>query len=140
MSEGSLSIKWAALYEGSYTAETLPAYQPKGYAAEMAECQRYYQLIPRRTHIPGVTNNATSFGAKHQIKPMRIAPTVSIPSGENVSIYTSEFSATTGGYSLQHASQMNQFTLDVALNVGSFVAYKPGLITFPVDIALSADL
>lgn len=33
---------WAALYEGSYTANTLPAYQPKGYAAELAECQRYY--------------------------------------------------------------------------------------------------
>ena len=34
---------WAALYEGSYTAETLPPYVPKGYAAELAECQRYYR-------------------------------------------------------------------------------------------------
>lgn len=33
---------WAALYEGSYTADTLPPYVPKGYAAELAECQRYY--------------------------------------------------------------------------------------------------
>ena len=38
---------WAALYEGSYTADTLPAYQPKGYSAELAECQRYY-IIGRR--------------------------------------------------------------------------------------------
>ena len=36
---------WAALYEGSYTAETLPPYVPKGYAAELAECQRYYELV-----------------------------------------------------------------------------------------------
>ena len=36
---------WAALYEGSYTADTLPAYQPKGYAAELAECQRYYYAV-----------------------------------------------------------------------------------------------
>ena len=36
---------WAALYEGEYTAETLPEYQPKGYGAELAECQRYYQKI-----------------------------------------------------------------------------------------------
>ena len=36
------SFLWAALYEGSYTAETLPPYVPKGYAAELAECQRYY--------------------------------------------------------------------------------------------------
>ena len=34
---------WAALYEGSYTAETLPPYVPKGYAAEFAECRRYYK-------------------------------------------------------------------------------------------------
>ena len=38
------TYKWAALYEGSYTAETLPPYVPKGYAAELAECQRY--LVP----------------------------------------------------------------------------------------------
>lgn len=37
-------IEWAALYEGEYTAETLPEYNPKGYGAELAECQRYYQI------------------------------------------------------------------------------------------------
>lgn len=31
-------LKWAALYEGSYTADTLPPYVPKGYAAELAAC------------------------------------------------------------------------------------------------------
>lgn len=35
-------VEWAAIYEGEYTAETLPEYQPKGYGAELAECQRYY--------------------------------------------------------------------------------------------------
>lgn len=29
---------WAALYEGSYTADTLPPYVPNGYAAELAAC------------------------------------------------------------------------------------------------------
>ena len=38
------TVAWAALYEGEYTAETLPEYQPKGYGAELAECQRYYQI------------------------------------------------------------------------------------------------
>ena len=32
------TIVWAALYEGSYTADTLPPYVPKGYAAELAAC------------------------------------------------------------------------------------------------------
>ena len=36
-------VRQIALYEGYYTADTLPEYQPKGYAAELAECQRYYQ-------------------------------------------------------------------------------------------------
>lgn len=36
-------IRWAALYEGAYDASTLPAYQPKGYAAEEAECRRYFR-------------------------------------------------------------------------------------------------
>lgn len=38
----TITVEWAALYEGSYDASTLPAYQPKGYAAELAECQRYF--------------------------------------------------------------------------------------------------
>ena len=36
---------WAALYEGSYTADTLPPYVPKGYATELAECRRYAKRI-----------------------------------------------------------------------------------------------
>lgn len=40
-------LVWAALYEGEYTAETLPEYQPKGYGAELAECKRYYQKFSR---------------------------------------------------------------------------------------------
>ena len=41
----TVNILWAALYEGEYTADTLPAYQPKGYTAELMECRRYYQVI-----------------------------------------------------------------------------------------------
>ena len=37
------AIEWAALYEGEYTLDTLPEYQPKGYGAELAECRRYYR-------------------------------------------------------------------------------------------------
>lgn len=39
------NVQWAALYEGEYTAETLPEYQSKGYGAELAECQRYANLL-----------------------------------------------------------------------------------------------
>lgn len=42
---------WAALYEGSYTADTLPPYVPKGYEAELAECRRYYSDLGRRDAV-----------------------------------------------------------------------------------------
>ena len=42
---------WAALYEGAYDASTLPPYAPKGYAAELAECQRYY--LPLNNQLLG---------------------------------------------------------------------------------------
>lgn len=71
---GSVHIKWAALYEGEYTAETLPKYQPKGYGAELAECQRYYlHEIGGGTGI--VTSTFMTLSLPIPMK-MRIAPSV----------------------------------------------------------------
>ena len=39
---GKMEAVWAALYEGEYTAETLPPYVPRTYTQELLECQRYY--------------------------------------------------------------------------------------------------
>lgn len=36
--ETRVACKYVALYEGEYTAETLPEYQPKGYANELLAC------------------------------------------------------------------------------------------------------
>ena len=41
----SLSVCWAALYEGTYTADTLPSYRPRAASVELLECQRYYYAI-----------------------------------------------------------------------------------------------
>ena len=45
------TFAWAALYEGGYTADTLPKYQPKGYGAEMVECMRYFTVIPNNMFL-----------------------------------------------------------------------------------------
>lgn len=68
------AVRWAALYEGAYTAETLPAYVYKGYAAELAECRRYYQTAYRvyGTSIGNVSREAIMLSP-----PMRVTPTVS---------------------------------------------------------------
>lgn len=41
----TFKVEWMALYEGEYTADTLPPYVPKGYTEELAECQRYFVRI-----------------------------------------------------------------------------------------------
>lgn len=72
---------WAALYEGNYTAETLPPYVPKGYAAELAECQRYFYKM--KSHWKWVSAGICETSTKAYIpivlpREMRIVPTVSI--------------------------------------------------------------
>ena len=56
-------IAWAALYEGTFTQETMPEYRPKGYGAELVECQRYFQFIPNLVRFAnvGVSLNALDF-------------------------------------------------------------------------------
>lgn len=39
---GSKDIVHVGLYEGDYTIDTIPEYQPKGYGAELLECMRYF--------------------------------------------------------------------------------------------------
>ena len=82
--EHTKNIVWAALYEGSYDASTLPAYQPKGYAAEFAECQRYFERLGvASSDILGAVAFAKS-GAKSVLisikyQPKRIgSPTISL--------------------------------------------------------------
>ena len=60
------TIAAAALYEGSYTADTLPAYVPKGYAAELAACQQRFHVY--------ATENARPSDALDCCPPMILAP------------------------------------------------------------------
>ena len=71
-------IRACALYEGEYTADTLPPYAPKGYEVELIACQRYYT---RGTYILA---HEFSSGLKIALTsvvypvPMRVTPTVYI--------------------------------------------------------------
>lgn len=75
-------FEWVALYEGEYTAETLPEYQPKGYGAELAECQRYYQVLPFKL-MTATSENKVLPGREYKV-PMRVVPTATIftPAGD----------------------------------------------------------
>ena len=72
---------WAALYEGEYTADTLPVYLPKGYAAELLECQRYYyRLVGYWKHAAmGMCTSSTKACIPVRLPvSMRAEPTVTI--------------------------------------------------------------
>ena len=80
---------WAALYEGSYTADTLPPYVPKGYAAELAECLRYFERLgstfsEQIGNIVYVASGAKSVVCSLQCSRKRIKhPSVSISGADN---------------------------------------------------------
>ena len=76
ITSGGGVIKWAALYEGSYTAETLPPYVPKGYAAELAECQRYFRKGAQAVTIGILYGSGSLFSLS--APRMRIHPTVTL--------------------------------------------------------------
>ena len=92
---------WAALYEGTYTADTLPPYVPKGYAAEQAECRRYAKRI--KGALAGIAHGYESGKAYATIftsgPEMRIVPSVDdyskikIINGE---YYSNSFTSITG--------------------------------------------
>ena len=73
-SGGTAKIVWAALYEGSYTADTLPAYQPKGYAAELAECMRYFERIGSAESVMLSNTVYAGSGAKAFVFSIKYAP------------------------------------------------------------------
>ena len=80
-----IQIYWAALYEGSYTAETLPEYGPKGYGSELAECQRYYYKASYQYAVtPYYFATTERYYSITFPVTMRIAPSViyNNPSGE----------------------------------------------------------
>lgn len=66
------TIRWAALYEGKYTAETLPPYVPREYVTEFAACRRFYR--PKMEYLLRCYANGYLFGEKFS-EPMRLDPT-----------------------------------------------------------------
>ena len=80
-------IQWAALYEGEYTAETLPEYQPKGYGAELLACERYFvsMSIGYAPFGAGYGNSNTTVRVLITVPvEMRVAPSVYFPEGIGV--------------------------------------------------------
>ena len=85
----SLTLRWAALYEGEYTRDNLPEYQAKGFGAELAECRcYYYRILGNNKWIAtgaAVNTNEVRISIKLPTA-MRIFPTVTIADAEQIRI------------------------------------------------------
>lgn len=131
------NIVWAALYEGSYDASTLPAYQPKGFAAELAECQRYYQFIPEQTSCVFSTSAQSNkyFASSINFPQMRIAPTVSLKKDSNGYIGVVQGVAFVSASEFDFAYKLNGTLLPATTNAN----YAGKVMSF-YGIELNADL
>lgn len=85
----SINFIWAAMYEGEYTADNLPPYVPKGYTAELAECQRRFVNVANGIAYGVATVNGRFIVTLPLNSPIidDIVPTVSITSA--MWLYTS---------------------------------------------------
>lgn len=128
-------VHWAALYEGEYTVKTLPPYVPKGYAAELAECLRYYRKIKSNNEtFAGYAANGTAY-AFIPLQTMRIAPTVT---GGGKFYYTlGSAQGTTTETATAHNTNANRVVVKCAVSVTGVCT---GVITPQGDIDISADL
>lgn len=134
------TIVWAALYEGEYTADTLPPYQPKGYAVELAECQRYYQVLPETSScIFSISpQSGRYFSNSFALNPMRASPNVTFVTDDNGNIGIVQ------GVSLVSASEINIVYNDRVKNgillLSTTNAAYAGLVMSFNGIQFSADL
>ena len=115
-------LKWAALYSGVYTAATMPEYQPKGYGAELLECQRYFRLLK----IGGAVNG-NYIGYRIPLSPaMRTNPSTT---GININTTSGPATITAGGYSAE--SDCVRVDVYIGSDADKWWTW---------DVALSADL
>ena len=147
-------IKNVRLFKGAYTANNMPNYHPKGYGAELAECQRYFQSAKYAKGASGsgaycfgfTTNGTTTCYAVIQLQnALRAIPTVSIKGDIDIlQISTNTNVATTPagvepsairymGSVIQVGLPSNGVTLPTN-DVFRIVFYAPSEIQFSADL------
>ena len=128
-------VRWAAIYEGEYTAETLPPYVPKGYAAELAECLRYYRRVTATNEtFAGYCANGVSY-CMIPLQTMRMKPSL-VPSGKFY--YTlGNKQGTTTATATAHSANVNRAIIKCAITETGILT---GTISPQGDIDISADL
>ena len=130
------TYRWAALYRGEYTADTLPEFVPKGYAAEMLACQRYYIRI-KSYQVAGQTLTTGLRVSFTLPTAMRVTPTLTLKSaGTVIAVGTKDVAVTAASVNSMVGNRIQVYitfasTSGWSNQVGTWVAG---------DFELSADL
>lgn len=147
----SLRIDWVALYRGTYTAETTPEYSYRGYAAELAECQRYFYRIRGVSDDSGIrqavavglsTSNQISYYSIRLPQAMRAMPSITSPEALHININglsnvaaSSSWTAADGFYDFFVLRVMTALASGATAGAPAFLMLKGG-----ENIDFSADL
>lgn len=126
--ENRLFVEWAALYEGSYTADTLPPYVPKDFATELAECNRYYKVLNIYISpwlIEGA--NIRRYGISYD--PMRIAPTATVSGLKEYATWT-DLESTFNPYN----SKSDRLLMSATKETSSTKVYAAGTLILSADL------
>lgn len=135
-----VTVAWAVLYPGAYTAETLPAYQPKGYATELLECQRYFYPVPSQYNMsyPAYAGSAQEARVTIQTPvPMRVTPSVSVVDATQIGVGASTAMKSATGLTVL-SRDGNGVALSVA-TTGLTGFGQPCIVRFVTKVTLSAD-
>lgn len=136
-------FKWAALYRAK--CNSVPNYIAKGFAAELAECQRYYQVITAPANLTlglAYAINATRVYAHLKLQPMREAPR--LVSADGVRLGKSGFSDNVDTVTVfAFSPNTGDTTLEIAVTSGTSMAtgdvWRLGLAK-DTTLAFDADL
>lgn len=132
--------RWAALYSGTYTADTLPPYVPKGYALEYLECSRYYRNFVGRFTPVTILAAGTARMTVHTTVPMRVTPTVTLLNADNIILNTSGAGKVLIVTSASvDSTEGDAIYINLGCNAGSDSLYATGS-TFVTNLELDAEL
>lgn len=84
----TLDLVWAAIYEGEYTADSLPQYVPKSQTSELLECLRYFWKVGRVGGTGYVYSASTAYVILTTPVYMRIAPSAKASSDLTFTVRT----------------------------------------------------
>ena len=133
------TIEWAAVYDGTYTPDTMPAYTPKGISVEKASCMRYFVDVSRDPGAFGYISAANIAYVLFSLpQKMRVNPSITIADGGQSRIYCRNKTYLVYSFTLQEmheAGAVYKIVTEGGMPVGEICHFYASK-----NIALNADI